>query len=487
MKPLKILFVSSEVRPFAMSGGLGDVSGALPKYIKKRGHDIRVVMPSYGSIDRSSHGFTGSPLGVPVGGNEVWCGVSHSYLPQSDVPVFFIENNNLFDRGGLYGDENGEYGDNSLRFSLLSRGALQLCHYLGWYPDVIHCNDWQTALIPGFLNSIEGDSQLGKAATLLTIHNLGYQGRFPSEKFNDTGLPWNQYTHMGYEYKNGLNILKGGIYHSTLINSVSRSYAHEIQTPQMGEGLDGVLREKGAFLYGVVNGIDQEEWNPSTDPHLPAHFSANSLEGKKKNKKELQMELGLEVRDDLPLVAMVTRLAHQKGIDLVAEAIHRMMDLGIQFVLVGTGEKWAEKYFGDLNHQYPGRMKNILAFDTHLAHKVEAAADLFLMPSRYEPCGLNQIYSLRYGTLPVVRATGGLNDTVSNYDQETGGGTGFKFWDFNSDSLVGVVSWAVDTYKNRPNHFITMQKRAMGIDFSWTNSAQEYEELYYRAVYLRKQ
>ncbi|MBN2722592.1 MAG: glycogen synthase GlgA [Deltaproteobacteria bacterium] len=486
MKQLKILFVSSEVRPYAMSGGLGDVSGTLPRYLKKRGHDVRVVMPGYSSAGVHSFRQTSSPLGVNLGNGVKWCGIRLNKIPGSDVPVFFIEHDNFFSRDGLYGDPNGEFGDNLERFALLSKGSLELCHYLGWYPDVIHANDWQTALIPGYLNSTERSNQLGSAASVLTIHNLGYQGRFSADEFGKTGLPWELYTHMSYEFHGGLNLLKGGIYHSTMVNTVSSMYAHEIQTPEMGEGLDGVLRERGAQLYGILNGIDTSEWNPETDRYLEHNYNKETLSSKASAKRSLQMELGLELRDETPVIAMVTRLAWQKGIDVVAGAIRRIMEMDVQFVLVGTGEKWAEDFFGQLNHDFPGRFRAVIDFNTGLSHRVEAGADLFLMPSRYEPCGLNQMYSLRYGTLPIVRATGGLADTVRNYDQQSGNGTGFKFYDLNEGSLFDVVGWAVDTYFNRQEHFKNMVIRAMSGDYGWENSAAQYEELYRRAIMARR-
>jgi starch synthase len=485
MNTLKILFVSSEVRPFAMTGGLGDVAGALPKYLKKMGHDVRVVMPAYGMIDKTGFERMIEPLGVPTGEGEKWCGILKSTLPQSDVPIYFIENNSLFDRAGIYGDPK-EFGDNLLRYTVLSRGSLQLCHYLNWFPDVIHANDWQTATIPAYINSIESNTQLKSTATVLTIHNLGYQGEFSSESYAQTGLPWEFFNHLGFENYKAVNLLKGGIYHSTIINTVSTTYAHEIQTPQMGFGMDGILRQRGAHLYGVLNGIDEQDWDPMIDPHLPAHFNVDSLSGKKTCKKELQKELGLEQRDDVPLIAMITRLANQKGIDIVAQAIYKILEMDVQFVLVGTGQDWAEHFFSILNNSYKGKFKAVIDFNTPLAHRVEAGADLFLMPSRYEPCGLNQIYSLRYGTLPIVRSTGGLADTVINYDEKNGTGTGFKLWDLSGDSVLATTTWAVETYYNRPKHFKNMQKEAMNQLFTWSKAARNYDELYNKAVYLRR-
>ena len=486
MKQLKILFVTSELTPFAMTGGLGDVSASLPKALFKRGHDIRVFMPLYGNIPGQSLNRLASPLGVPTGEGELWCAVRHTTYPNSGFPVYFLEHDALYDRNGLYGDEHGVYGDNLLRFTLLSRGALQFCHYMNWYPDVIHVNDWQTSLIPAYLNTIERHSPLGQAATLLTIHNLGYQGKFSSESFPVTVLPWELFTYLGFEAYNQINLLKGGIYHSTLINTVSNTYAHEIQTPEKGEGLDGVLRDRGADLYGIVNGIDDEVWNPETDPLLDANYNVDDLSGKKTCKTSLQRDLGLYVNPDVPLISIITRLAWQKGTDVLAATIRRLLSLDIQFVLIGTGDKSQEAFFKSLNSEFKGKYKAIIDFNSKLAHRTEAASDLYLMPSRYEPCGLNQMYSMRYGTLPIVRSTGGLADTVTNYDEKIGNGTGFKFWDLSPEAIYGVVSWSVETFYKRKNHFQNMIKKAMKKDFGWNKAAAEYEELYMRAVYFRR-
>ncbi|MDA3863130.1 MAG: glycogen synthase GlgA [Deltaproteobacteria bacterium] len=486
MAKLKILFVSSEVRPYAMCGGLGDVSGSLPVYLADRGHDIRVLMPGYGTISElQSFKKHEKPLGIPTGYGEFWSQLVEDRLQKSNVPVYFINHLGLFGRNGLYGDDNGEFGDNLMRFTVLSKGAIQLCHYLGWYPDLIHCNDWQTALIPAFLNTNDFARKTAKIATLLTIHNLGYQGYFPADSWNATGLPWHLFNHLGYEYNNSLNLLKGGIYHSTLINTVSTTYSHEIQTPERGEGLDGVLRDRGASLYGILNGIDEKAWDPATDKYLDYHFSKNSLEGKGKCKTALQKKLGLEQRSDRPLVAIISRLAYQKGLDVVASVIKRLLEFDLQFVLVGTGDSQLENYYRSLNKFYPGKFKAIIDFNTPLAHQIEAGADLFLMPSRYEPCGLNQIYSLRYGTLPIVRATGGLADTVSNYDEATETGTGFKFWDLSGHAILGVTKWALDIYKYKPASFQKMQIRAMEQNTGWQKAASEYEELYNKAIWQR--
>jgi len=481
-----ILFVSSEVRPFAMSGGLGDVLGVLPRVLAELGHDVRVVMPLYRKVPRAGLQDLNLSLGVPTGVGERWCGVRMTHLPQSKVPVYFLEHDALYDRDGFYGTPDYPWWDNCLRFTVLSRGALQLCHALKWYPDVINANDWQTALVPAYLNVLEKSSPLHRAASVFTIHNLGYQGRFPAPQFGVTGLPWELFTFLDFEFWDEVNLLKGALTHSTLLSTVSPGYAREIQTPAYGEGLDALLRERAGDLHGILNGIDLVEWDPATDPHIPHHFSAADPSGKGLCKAALQRELGLPVRDDIPLVGIVTRFAWQKGIDVLAEVMPRLLALPMQMVVVGSGEAWAEKFFGDLQAEFPGNYRGIIQFNTGLAHRVEAGADLYLMPSRYEPCGLNQMYSLRYGALPIVRATGGLDDTVENFDPVSGRGTGFKFWDMDAPALEGTVSWAVNTFRARPHDIAAMRRRAMEQDFSWKQAARKYMDMYERAIAMRR-
>ena len=482
----RILFVSSEVRPFAMSGGLGDVLGVLPRVIAELGHDVRVVMPLYRKVPRAGLEDLHLPLGVPTGVGELWCGVYRGTLPQTTVPVYFLEHDALYDRDGLYGTTDYPWWDNCLRFTVLSRGALQLCHAMNWMPDVIHANDWQTGLIPGLINTVEKRTPLARAASVFTIHNLGYQGRFPAAQFGVTGLPWELFTFLDYEHFDEVNMLKGALKQATVLSTVSPTYAREIQTPTHGEGLDALLRERAGDLFGILNGIDDIEWNPATDKYLPRNFSADDPAGKAVCKTTLQRELGLPLRADVPLVGIVTRFAWQKGIDVLAEVMPRLLALPLQMVVVGSGEPWAEKFFRDLQSEFPENYRGIIEFNTGLAHRVEAGADLYLMPSRYEPCGLNQMYSLRYGTLPIVRATGGLDDTVINHDPATGAGTGFKFWDLNPDALEGTVSWAIDTYRTQPKYFAAMKLRALQLDFSWKQVAMKYMEMYDRAITQRQ-
>jgi starch synthase len=485
LEPLRVLIVASEAAPFAKSGGLADVMGALPQALRRRGVDVRMVLPRYGWIARDQLRLHPTPLGVPVSPTERWCAVLEGRL--ADVPVYFLEHDVLYDRPELYGPPGEAYADNCLRFALLSRGALQLCLYLGWIPDVLHANDWQGALAPLYLNTAARGTALERTASVLTVHNLAYQGWFHSVDAINIGLDWPTLYHLGYEAYDTLNLLKGGILNATLVTTVSPTYAKEIQTPWYGEGLDGVLRSRAADLFGVLNGIDLSLWDPATDPHLPRRYSAADLSGKHYCKAALQQEASLPPRPEAPLVGMVTRLSGQKGLDVVATALERLLDLDVQMVLLGTGDHWAEEFFRAAAARRPDRFHAWIAFDERLAHLVEAGSDLFLMPSRWEPCGLNQLYSMRYGTLPIVRDTGGLRDTGQNLDLQTGEGDCFKFHDLTPDALVGVVGWAASVYREQKTVLASMIQRAMAEDYSWDRSAATYEYFYRLASVRRRQ
>jgi starch synthase len=482
-QPLRVLIVASEATPFGKSGGLADVMGALPPALHRRGVDVRLVMPRYGWIPRDGLVIHDRPLGVPVSPTERWCAVLEGRL--GDVPVYFLEHDVLFDRPALYGPSGEAYPDNCLRFALLSRGALQLCHHLSWWPDVIHANDWQAALVPLYLNTVARGTPLARTASVLTIHNLAYQGWFYREDMINIGFDWPTLYHLGYEAYDAINTLKGGIHNATLITTVSPTYAKEIQTPWYGEGLDGVLRSRAADLFGVLNGIDPAVWDPETDPQIPRNYSALDLSGKHYCKAALQREAHLPPRPDVPLIGMVTRLSGQKGTDVVASALDRILDLDVQLVLLGSGDPWAEELFRAAANHRPDRFHAWITFDERLAHTIEAAADLFLMPSRWEPCGLNQMYSMRYGTLPVVRATGGLYDTGQNLDPQTGEGDCFKFHDLTPDALVGVIGWAASVYRDQKLLLASMIRRAMAEDYSWDRSAATYE-YFYRLATVRR-
>ena len=483
--PLKVLFVVSECAPFAKTGGLGDVAGALPRALSRSGIDVRVVMPLYAGMPWHEFEPLEGALAVPMWFGLARAGIRLGHLPRSDVPVYFLEHHRYFDRPNLYGYSTAPYADNLERFTFLSRGALELVKALGWLPDVIHAHDWQTALVPVYVNTVEWAQPLHGSATIYTIHNLAYQGVHDAGALRLTGLGPEHYHAREFEHFGTMNLAKAALYHATLLSTVSPTYAQEIQTPPYGCGLDGVLAERRADLVGILNGIDPEEWNPSSDPYLAAPFDAAHLEGKTACKAALQAEAGLPVRPDVPLFGLVGRLAPQKGIDVLVVALERILAWDLQVVLLGTGDPALEAQLAAIARAHPTRCTTWLHFDDARAHRIEGGADFFLMPSRFEPCGLNQLYSLRYGTLPIVRATGGLVDTVRTYDQQTGDGTGFVFQDLHPDSLADTVGWALSTWYARPHHITRMRRRAMADDFSWERAARAYQDLYL-AAYARR-
>ncbi len=480
---LNILFISSEAVPFVKTGGLGDVAGVLPKILRKMGHNVRLVLPRYYSIDinkKNIHHLPG-PLGVPMGIlGELWAGVYESTLPDSDVPVYFIDYEQYFGRAGIYTDEHGEgFKDNDNRFVFFSRAALQLTKRLFFTPDIVHVHDWHTAAVPVMLNTFyQHDLHLASAASVLTIHNMQHQGNFYPGLMDVLSVGWHHYHPLGLEHYGQVNLMKGGIYHANAINTVSKGYAAEIMTAEYGYGLDGVMRDRCKSFFGIVNGIDMQEWNPEKDPYLSEGFSAKDLSGKEKLKAELQKKMGLPVKPDIPVIGIISRLVEQKGIDVIAEAMPGILSMEVQIVLLGSGAPWAHFYFGGLAAHHRDKMSVVIGYNEPLAHLIEAGSDFFLMPSRFEPCGLNQMYSQRYGTLPIVRATGGLNDTVDNLNEETGHGTGFKLYYLSAKSLFDTVGWALHIYYNRKDILRNMIREAMSRDFSWERSARKYEQLY---------
>lgn len=478
MARLKVLFVVSECVPFAKTGGLADVAGALPIALAEAGHDVRVVLPRYRTAARYPAVKLPVTLAVPLGTGEAWAAVWETRLGRSTARAYLLEHNGMFDRDGLYGDKTGDFRDNLARFSFLSRGALRLCTQLGFEPDIVHVHDWPTSLVPVYMNTLEVGA-FRRAASVLTIHNLGYQGWFEKRELPQTQLGWDVFQTRGLEAYDKINLLKGGIYHATLVTTVSPRYAQEIQTEGGGEGLDGVLRDRGGDIVGILNGIDDDVWNPEADPYIAAPFSADDIAGKAACKAALQAEVGLPQRPDVPLLGLVSRFAQQKGIDIVAGALTEILQLGVQVVVLGAGEPWAEALFSRLSAESE-HFRAHIGLNEGLAHRIEAGADLFLMPSRYEPCGLNQLYSQRYGTLPVVRAVGGLDDTVDN-DM-----TGFKFSDLTPSALAQTVAWAVFLYRNRPAHFREMQHRAMRKPMGWGHASRQYEALYRMALTRRR-
>ncbi len=487
---LNILMISSECVPFAKTGGLADVVGSLPAYLKKRGHDVRVVIPKYSFIDAQKYNirYDHGPMGVWMGNKEEWCAVFKTTI-ENDVPVYFIEYNYFFDREGLYHDKQfNDYLDNPLRFALLSRASLQLCKDIGFKPDVVHSHDWQSALAPAYLKVWHwNDPILGNSASVLTIHNLAYQGVYPKGHYGYIGLQEANFTPDKFEDHGRVNFLKGGIHFSDVVNTVSPGYARETKTPQGGYGLAPYLNNKGDDYVGILNGVDYNDWNPEKDERIPAKYSANNLEGKKVCKKELQRLFNLEQNDNIPVIGIVSRFVTQKGLHILAQTIESIVNnMVVQFAILGSGDTSLERYYGGLSARYPGKIGSYIGFSNDLAHIVEAGSDFFLMPSLYEPCGLNQIYSLKYGTLPIVRATGGLDDTVEQYDEKTGKGTGFKFWSPDPTSIYYTIGWAVSTYYDRKEHMKKLIKQAMSKSYSWEKSAEKYVNVYHKSIENKK-
>ncbi|HZY03065.1 MAG TPA: glycogen synthase GlgA [Anaeromyxobacteraceae bacterium] len=484
--PLKVLFVSAEVAPFAKTGGLADVGGALPRALRARGIDVRVVTPLYAGMDWDALERLEGAVPVPMWWGTAQAGVRLGRLPRSDAPVYFLEYHRYFDRPFLYGPPGEAYDDNLERFAFLSRGALELAKALNFLPDVIHANDWQTALVPVYVNTVEWARPLHGAGTVYTIHNMAYQGVTDGNALFITGLGREHYNPAEFEHFGALNLMKAALRHANVLSTVSPTYAREIQTPAYGFGLDGVLRERAGDLFGILNGIDAEEWDPATDPYIPEDFSAEDLSGKAACKAALQREARLAVDPGVPVLGTVGRLTDQKGFDVLANCLDRVLSWDLQLVMLGTGDRTAEHFFGTLSALRPDRFKAWIGFDNGLAHRIEAGSDFFLMPSRFEPSGLNQMYSLRYGTLPIVRATGGLADTVQGYREDTGEGTGFMFQDLTPDALANTIGWALSTWHDRPQHIAAMRRRAMAQDFSWDAAAVAYERLYLEAYRRRR-
>jgi starch synthase len=484
---LRIAMIAPECVPFAKTGGLADVVGALPKALKALGHEVLVIMPKYGIIDVEKHRLRRffDQMGVWMGNTEEWCAVDTTRTRDGDVPVYFIEHNGYFDRSGLYHDPDlNDYLDNARRFSFFTRAAIQLCQDMGFDADIVHAHDWQAALAPAYLKVWHwNDAVVGKSASVLTIHNIGYQGVFEREHYAYVGLQEANFTPDKLEDHGHINFLKGGIHFADLVNTVSPTYADETRTPEYAHGLAPYLNDKGDDYAGILNGVDYEAWDPEVDPLIPATYSSESMSGKAVCKRELQIRLGLDVDDTVPLVGVISRFAHQKGLDILAACIEEVVrDMGVQFAILGSGDKALESYYGALSSRYPGRIGSHIGYSNELAHWIEAGSDFFVMPSRYEPCGLNQIYSLKYGTLPIVHATGGLADTVVQYDEETGTGTGFKFYQLDANAVYYALGWAVSTYYDRPHHVAQMIRRAMAQRFSWNESALSYLDAYARAI-----
>lgn len=467
--------VTSEAAPFAKTGGLADVLGALPAALRKQGDEVMVLLPAYGNakLDGAVRFFHDMPVWMT--GGYYQCAIDR--VDRDGVPFLFLHCPPLFGRNGFYGDRLGDFGDNHVRFGVLSRAALAVAAHI-FRPDIMHCHDWQASMVPVYLKTVfRHDPVFRGIRSMLTIHNLGYQGSFPARAVYDLGVEPAEVFHInGLEFYGGVNFLKGGINYADYITTVSPKYAQEIQTPEHGFGLDSLLRSRSHVLAGILNGVDYQEWSPEFDTHLPATYSAENLDGKRICKKELLDEFGLDSTNlDRPLIGIVSRFAHQKGLDLVAECIQGLADLDLQMVVLGNGDQRLEQVFGDISRAHPDRFGYRGEYNNGLSHRIEAGSDMFLMPSRYEPCGLNQIYSLRYGTVPIVRATGGLDDTIQHE-------TGFKFWGATSHELYNCVRHAVWIYHNEKEWWRTMMHEGMSRDYSWDASAAQYSQLYHRLI-----
>ena len=479
-KPLRVLFLSPEAAPFAKTGGLADVAGALPEALRRQGVDVRMGMPFY-RVAREG-GFSPrslvSGLETPLGKTVLKGNVLETETKEG-VPVYLFEREDLFDRPNLYATPEGDYYDNLERFAYFSRAALLLAERVGFPSDVIHCHDWQTGLVPAYLETIYRDDPFfAETATVFTVHNIGYQGLFPRDKLALSGLPPEAFQLEGVEYWGQISLLKAGMVYADALTTVSPSYAKEIQAPQFGLGMEGILQKRSADLYGILNGADYSVWSPDKDPHIPYPYDPGRLEEKAGNKEALLDELGLEESlKDRPLFGMISRLSAQKGCDLLVEVMEEMIDLWAGVVVLGAGEEKYQTLLEKAARKRPGRAALSIGFDESLAHRIMAGVDMLLIPSLYEPCGLTQMYALRYGTVPVVRATGGLDDTIVPFDPETGRGNGFKFGPYTREALMDAVKEAVGLYKE-PAAWKVLTANGMKEDFSWDRSAQSYIDLY---------
>jgi starch synthase len=472
---VRILFAASEALPFAKTGGLADVVEALPKALAAQGHEVAVVLPRYRGIKTAV--VVMPSITVPLGMRLRFPSVADGSTI-AGVRYYFVDDPGYFDRDGLYGGDSGDYPDNAERYSEFCRVAIEIAKHV-WPPDVIHCHDWQAALIPVLLRTSFGDDPLvGDVPVVFTIHNMGYHGLFGREALERAGIPQGIFHPAGIEFFGNVNFLKGGLVFSDYLTTVSRKYAQEIQTREYGYGLDGVVRTRADRLVGILNGVDYAAWSPERDKFIAAKYSAKDLAGKQICKQAL-LELFALPPEHLakPVVGIVSRFADQKGFDLIAEKAHELMHEDLVLVVLGTGDAKYEKLFAALARAYPGRVGVKIAYDNAIAHKIEAGADMFLMPSRYEPCGLNQIYSLKYGTVPIVRATGGLDDTIEQFDLEHGSGTGFKFTEYSGVALMKAVRQALHLFMDE-RIWRRIQLNGMAKDFSWKGSAVEYAKVY---------
>ncbi len=481
---MHIVFAASECVPFSKTGGLADVVGALPRALVALGHRVSVYVPRYRQTKLANPETVVRSITVPFDDHYRFCSVVTAGK-QGGVEFYFVDYPPFFDRDALYGTSAGDYPDNAERFAMFSRAVLEASKILG-VPQVFHCHDWQSALIPVLLRTQYADDPAFRdIGTVFTIHNMGYQGLFPPDTLPLLTLPWDLFAITKMEFFGNVNFLKGALVYSDFITTVSRKYSQEIQTTEFGFGLEGVLHDRAATVTGILNGVDYDEWSPQTDKFTAAHYSPEDLSGKAKCKQDLLTAFGVTNADlKLPVIGIVSRFAAQKGFDLIAQIMDRLAREEMIVVALGNGDKQYEEMFLRLQKQFPQKIAVKVAYDNAVAHKIEAGSDMFLMPSKYEPCGLNQIYSLKYGTVPIVRATGGLDDTIESWDPKTGKGTGFRFSEYNGESLLLTIKQALQAFRDQTSWQILM-RNGMNKDFSWNASAKEYVRVYERVRQAR--
>ncbi len=492
-KNLKILFVTSEVIPFVKTGGLADVSSSLPQALFEMGHQIRILVPKYGAIDERKYKIHEvvrlKDLSTEVSGKVIDFSLRSSFLvgTRARVQLYFLDNDQYFgSRHSLYSDpiSGQDFKDNDERFILLSRSVFELIDRLGWVPDIIHCNDWQTALIPAYLKEKYSDREEFKnIKTIFTIHNLALQGVFPKSSFNKTGLPEELFKNGSIFHNNKFNFLKVGIQYANMVSTVSENYAKEIcKTDEISLGLHEPLCSREKDLRGILNGIDTRIWNPEKDKQIAKKFTIKSLENKELNKIALAEKFGFELAENRPVIGMISRLYDFKGFDLIKKSFSELLKLDAHFVLLGTGDRKYHEFFQEQMMKHRDKFSCYLGFDDQLAHLIEAGSDMYLMPSKYEPCGLNQMYSLNYGAIPIVRQTGGLADTVVRFKEKTGEGNGFVFKEYNADDMISEIKRAIKIFNSDKTAWTKLMKNGMKTDFSWQNSAKKYVDLYRKVL-----
>lgn len=482
--PLQVLMVASEVAPFAKTGGLADVAGTLPRALSELGCKLCIVMPFYNRFLEGMmvEGPVVENLPVPIDSRVIGAEIYRGQVNEA-IDIYFVRRDEFYDRSYLYGTPKGDYFDNCQRFIFLCRATLSLCPAVEFQPDLVHCHDWQTGLVPAYLKLLSGDKDFwAQTASVFTIHNIAYQGQFGAELFPMTGLPGSFLSVEGMEFWGGMNFMKAGIVSADVLTTVSPRYSEEIQTKEYGHRLDGVLQAQREKLFGILNGADYEEWNPETDSFIAANYSRENLDGKTICKLNLLRTVKLPERImNRPLLGVISRLADQKGLDLLATVMEKIVGEDVGLVILGIGDERYQTLLTEVAERHPEKIAVHLDFDERLAHKIEAGADIFLMPSRYEPCGLNQMYSLRYGTVPVVRATGGLYDTIRDFDPKAGEGVGFSFTDYEPEAFWDAIKMALSFFYKTQTWQLIM-KNGMAMDFSWESSARQYLALYEKAV-----